>query len=136
MLASASAYAPLSALLGNAPFRWYFDVLQQGSEYPAIVQQQISGSNTYTAVARLKTGFSRQQLMIWGGPYLAGSQERWEVQAAVTAWLDQWSGGSGISGLPLYSNRIVGQRAFTFTQKDGPIYQLALDAIIFSDDTL
>ncbi len=136
MLASASAYPALVALLGSSPFRWYYDVLQQGSAYPAVVVQQISGSNTYTAAARLKTGFSRFQFMIWGGQFATGAQARDDVQAALTSWLDQWSGGSGIPGLSLYSNRVIGQRESVFVLKDSPVYQKALDVMIFADDTL
>lgn len=136
MLTAAAAYAPLAALLGSSPFRWYWDTLQQGSAFPAVVVQQISGSNTYTAIARLKTGYARYQFTIWGGQYAAGAQARDDVQAALTAWLDQWSGGTGISGLALYPNAVIGQREFTYQMKDGPLYQKVLDVRIFSDDTL
>lgn len=136
LLTAAAAYAPLTALLGTSPFRWYFDTLQQGSAFPAVVVEQISGSKTYAATKRLATGFSRYQFTIWGGQYLAGSQARDAVASALNDFMDQWSGGSGISGLSLYSNLNVMERERLFPWTDTPIYQKIVDYRIFADDTL
>lgn len=139
MLTSASAYAPLQALLGTPPgevFRWYFDILEQGSAFPAVVVQQISGSKTYSATARLKTGYSRYQFTIWGGQFAAGSQARDDVAAALVSFMDQWAGGTGITGLSLYPNENVLDRKALYVQKDTPVYQRLMDFRIFSDDSI
>ena len=136
MLTAAAAYTPLNTLLGTSPFRWYYDTLQQGSAYPAIVVTQISGNKTYSVTARLKTGFSRYQFTIWGGQYAAGALARDTVEDALASFLDQWSGGIGIAGLAQYPNRIVGEREFLYTEKDTPVYQKVVDAILFSNDAL
>lgn len=136
LLTDASMDPALQALLGTNPFRWFFDSLEQGAAYPAVVVEQISGSKTYSATQRLATGFGRYQFTIWGGLYLAGANAREAVASAIADFLDQWSGGSGIAGLSLYSNRIVGERQSVWAQKDTPVYQKLLDVMIFSNDTL
>ncbi len=136
MYTDASNDTALAALLGSGPFRWYANVLQQGSSFPAVVVQQISGSNMYGVNCRIKQGFSRYQFMIWGGQYIAGLQATQAVAAALTVFMDTWDGGSGIAGLTQYSNLNIGQREFVYPWPDSPIYQLALDFNIFSDATL
>lgn len=136
MLAAAAAYTPLNSLLGTNPFRWYYDTLQQGSGYPAVVVTQVSGNKTYTVNARLNTGFSRFQFTIWGGQYATGATARDAVAAALVSFFDQWNGGSGITGLTQYSNLNVLDREMLFTQKDTPVYLRILDFMIFSNDEL
>ena len=134
--AAAAAYAPLNALLGTNPFRWFAEQLPQGQALPAIVVKQISGSPTYVVTGRLHTGWTRLQFLIWGGKADAGAQAREDVEAALLSFLDQWDGGIGIAGLQQYPNLVVGQRDFLFPQTDGPIYQRVTDAQIFSNSSI
>lgn len=134
---TAGALTPsLQALLGLSPFRWWFDQLRQGSPYPAIVQTQISGNKTYTATARLATGWSRQQFLIWGGYDAAGELARQDVSTAFYAFLDGFSGGTGVTGLLQYPNEVVMERDFQFVQGKSSIYQRIVDVMVFSDDRL
>ena len=134
--AGAQAYAPLTALIGSSPMRWYQNDLQQGSFYPAIVVTRISGQASYAVNRRMKTGFARFQFLIWGGMYQSGAAARDAVAAALIDFMDQWSGGSGITGLSQYSNTNVLDREATYRQKDSTVYQRLLDFMIFADDSL
>ncbi len=134
---TAAALTPsLQALLGLSPFRWWFDQKRQGSLFPCIVQQQISSATSYSATQRLATGYSRQQFTIWGGPSSAGELARNDVSTAFSAFLDQFSGGTGVTGLLLYPNRIVTIRDFPYVQSDVTMYQRVMDVMVFSDDRL
>jgi hypothetical protein len=126
----ASAYAPLTALLGN-PFRWYDSQLLQGSLYPAIVVMQVSGSPTYVQTGRLPTGFTRIQFTIWD----TDSERARRVEAALESFLDQFN-AIGIPGLVQYPNEIVLQRAGYFAEPAPALFQRINDAMIFSNSNL
>lgn len=135
--AGAAAFPALAALLATgspAYFRWYDTQLPQASQFPAIVVQQISNPRTYGVAGRLPTGFTRMQFTVYG--LGNDSQSADAVVTALTAFLDQWDGGSGISGNSQYSNLIVGDRDFGIANTQPLTYMRIVDAQIFSSDLL
>jgi len=132
----AALYAPLTALLGTNPFRWYEPPLRQNSTLPAVTVQQVSGNETYGVSRRIKQGDTRMSFVIWGGQYAAGVAARDAVAAALVDFMDQWDGGIGITGLSQYPNRNVLNRETQYQWTDTPIYQRIMDFMITSDSTL
>jgi len=134
----ASVFPALVALLASgspAVFRWRDQQLNpQGETFPAVVVQQISNPNTYGVAGRLPTSTVRVQFSVYGSGN--NSQNADAVVTALTAFLDQWSGGSGISGLPQYSNLIVADRDFGIAKTEPLTYLRIVDAQLFFDDSI
>lgn len=132
----AGNYSALTALLGTNPFRWFEPPVRQGTVLPALTVQKISGSSLYGVSRRIAQGYSRYQFTIWGGQYAAGVAARDSIATALLAFMDQWSGGTGITGLGQYPNRNVLDRESVYQWTDTPIYQRILDFLLFTDETL
>ncbi len=136
LLTGAMAFPALAALLASSPsplvLRWFDTQLPQGARFPCVVVQQISNPRTYAVTGRLPTGFTRMQFTVYG----AGndSQNANDVVTALVAFLDQWDGGSGIVGLPAYSNIIVGDKDAGVANTQPLTYTRIIDAQIFSSD--
>lgn len=131
LLTAAAANAGLAALLGSSPFRWYDTRLAQGTAYPAVTVQLVSGNKTYAFEGRLSTGWSRYQFTIWDtDPERARS-----VESALVTFLDTFN-GPGTAGLQQYPNYVVLQRQGMFAEIEPPVFQRINDAMIFSNDTL
>ena len=127
----ASVYAPLTALLGTAPFRWYDTQEVQGSVLPAVTVLQVSGNPLYAAAGRLSTGFSRVQFTIWDTDAERGRA----VESALLTFLDQFN-GVGISGLVQYPSQVLLQRTGFFAEPSPPRWLRYVDASIFSNNTV
>lgn len=131
--AAAFADTALQALLGSPfnRFRFYNRQLAQGSAFPAIVFQQISGGDTYVDAGRLPTGFSRYQFKIWG-----------ETQASVQAVdraLTDFSvtfNSTGLPGNSSYPNYIVLRREDVFSPTDPGKFQNIIDMKMWQNDQL
>lgn len=137
LFADASAFAALAALLASgspAIFRWYDQQLPQRAAFPAVVVHQISNPRTYAVTGRLPTGFTRMQFTVYGTGN--DSENANAVVNALVAFLDQWDGGSGIVGLPAYSNLIVADRDFGIASTQPLTYMRVVDAQIFSNDLI
>ncbi len=134
----ASVFPALVALLASgspAIFRWRDQQLNpQGEQFPAVVVQQISNPRTYSVAGRLPTGFVRVQFTVYGTGN--NSQNADAVVDALQSFLDQWHGGSGISGNSQYSNLIVADRDFGVAKTDPLTYVRMVDAQIFFDDSV
>ncbi len=129
--------AGLMAILASgspAVLRWHDVQLPQGATFPAVVVQMISNPRTYAVSGRLPTGFSRMQFNVFGTG--TDSQEADQVVTALAKFLDQFSGGTGVTGKSQYSNLIVADRDAGVAQTQPLTYQRILDAMIFSDDSL
>lgn len=135
LLAAAQSYAPITALIGSSPTRWYFDTLQQGSAFPAVVTQLISKGAQYRVDARMQTTFNRVQFTLWGGQFAAGVTARDALADALASFMDNFS-GAGITGINQQSNILLIDRNALYVQTDPPIYQRIVDYNIFSNDTL
>jgi Protein of unknown function (DUF3168) len=133
--AAAIATPALTALLGTNPFRFFDTQLPQGSAFPAVVVQIISGGKSYALNTRLATGFSRVQFTIWSTNTAAGYASQAALEIALANFLDGLN-LVGIAGLSQYSNIIVDTRDgfYAQTQPGNPLKQI--DAMIFSNDSL
>lgn len=127
----ALAFPGLTALLGTNPFRWYDTQLRQGTAFPAVTVQLVSGNETYAFNGRLATGWSRMQFTIWD----SDPERARNVEAQLTAFLDVFN-GTGIQGLSEYPNSIVMRRQTLFSETQPPLFQRINDAQIFSNSTL
>lgn len=129
---AAAAYAPLTALLGASPFRWYDTQLVQKSAFPAIVAQVISDPKSYVFGGRLPTSFARVQFVIWD----IDSQRIETVKSTLFDFLDTFV-GDGISQSPLVKgNYIVADRDGMEPQTQPPQWKRIIDAKIFNNDSI
>ena len=132
---AAIATPALTALLGTNPFRWYDKQLVPGSAFPAVVQQVISDSQSYSLTTRLPNSNSRVQFTIWGVNTAAGMTSIANVEAALQTFLDGLN-LIGISGLVQYPNFIVAGRDgfYPLPQPGNP--QRLIDAMIYANNSL
>ncbi len=132
---AAIATPAMTALLGTNPFRFYDQQLVQGSAFPAIVQQVISGAPTYILAGRLPCSSSRVQFTLWATRDAAGLTALAALEAALVAFLDTLN-LIGIPGLQQYQNLVVLSRDafYPLPQPGNP--QRIIDAMIYSNDTL
>lgn len=128
LLSQASAYAPLTALLGTSPFRWYSTQLQQTAGFPAVVVLEVSNPSSYNITERTTRSWARIQFTVWG----TGRTEVIGVVNALTSFLDQFN-GCGITGLKGNPTIIIAQRAGLFPQSQPPKYTEIVEAMIFND---
>ncbi len=132
---AAIATPALTALLGTNPFRWYPIQLAQGSAFPAVVAQVVSGNKTYSVNARLVTGNSRVQFTVWSVNTGAGFASLASVEAALSTFFDSLN-LTGIPGLTQYPNFVVAARDGFFAQTEPGNPQRLIDVMVFSNDTL
>jgi len=128
---TASAFAPLIALLGTSPFRWYDTQLVQGSVFPAIVALLVSDPKSYYLGGRMNTSFARVQFTIWDTDAERGRS----VEAALYDFLDVFN-ASGAPADRAKPNYVVGARGGMYPQTQPPQFQRIIDAKIFNNDTL
>ena len=129
------AFAPLASLLekrldGNPAV--YDTQLQQGSAFPAIVQQMISGGQTYTLNSRLSTSFNRVQFTIWA--YNAETARTIEQQLYL--FLDGFNPAGVGSQLQAAPNFVVLTRQGMYTETQPPQYWRINDAMIFDNSAV
>jgi hypothetical protein len=131
--AAAFADSTLQSLLGTPlnRFRFYNRQLVQGSAFPAVVFQQISGSDSYVDAGRQATGFSRYQFTIWADNQASAQA----VDAALTAFTVTFN-SSGVPGLSSYPNYILLRREGLFAPTDPGKYLQTLDVSFWQNDTL
>jgi hypothetical protein len=131
LFAAASAYAPLTALLGTSPFRWYVTQLTQGSAMPAVVVFQVSDPAAYAFTGKLPTSAKRMQFTIWGD----SAEKAQAVEAALVAFLGSFS-AYGIPGLVSYANYVVNVRAGMYTQTQPARFLRTVDAMVQNNDLI
>lgn len=129
------AFAPLASLLalrtdGNPAV--YRNQLQQGSAFPAIVFQLISGGQNYSNYQRLSTSFNRVQFTIWA--YDPDQAEAIEQQ--LYTFLDQFNPAGLDPNLRGYPNSVVLNRDGMYTQTQPPQYWRINDAQIFDNSNV
>jgi hypothetical protein len=133
--AAAIATPAFTALLGTSPFRWYDIQLNQGSQFPAVVVQIISGAPAYVMAGRLQCSTTRVQFTLWGQNNATGVAFLASLESALLTFLDQLN-LIGIAGLVQYPNLVVGSRdGFVAIPQPGNPLRL-IDAMIYSNDTL
>lgn len=127
---AAAADPALAVLLGTSPFRWYDTQLSQGTDFPAVVMQQVSGQDTYVFSGRMPTGFSRYQFVIWDTNPSRGR----DVDVAVTAFFTTFNGPQ-LPGVAQcwYGSQIINRRSTLFAKPEPAKYQRILDVSIFSN---
>jgi len=133
IISAASAYSPLSSLLGSAPFRMFPMQLPQGTAFPAVLVQVISNPRAYAVDRRMATSFARVQFTIFGSA--PGGENARAVESAICSFLDQFN-TTGVSGLPIYPNRVVGSREFGIAATSPETFQIKTDAMIFDNELL
>lgn len=129
------AFAPLASLLAkrldNNP-AVYDTQLQQGSAFPAIVQQLISGGQQYTLEHRLSTSFNRVQFTIWApNPETART-----IEQQLYAFLDGFNPAGVASRLQAAPNFVVLTRQGMYTNTQPPQYWRINDALIFDNSAV
>lgn len=131
LFAAASVNTGLLALLGTSPFRWFDIRLPQQATFPAVVVFVVSDPRTYVANGRLSTSDTRVQFTVYG----TGNNSE-NASAVVTALADFFAtfNAIGIPGLPVYPNRIVGDREGGVAQTQPLTYQRFVDVMIFNDE--
>lgn len=136
---AALAYPDLTALLTNVPsitnfpdFRWYDVQLLQGTRFPAIVVQLISGGQSYSNYQRLSTSFSRMQFTIWDTDAQRGRQ----VEEILFQFLDQFNPAGMRANLTNYPNTVVLTRQGMYPQPQPPQYWRTSDVQIFDNSAV
>ena len=126
---AALTFAPLTALLGTSPFRWYNTQFTEGSGYPAIVVRRVSGVPLWAIVGRMQNSWMRLQFTIWEGEVPDDSDATLE---ALRKFLDQFSATNNAGQ---FANQILndGIRGFYAETQPG-VFQTILDAMIFNND--
>lgn len=129
---AALADSTLVSLLqtGSGQFRWYNTQLVQGSAYPAIVVNRISGAPLYVNVGRNPLSQIRVQFTIWEGPNPGTTDGTLE---ALREFLDTFS-ATGISSQA--PNTILNVMSGLFAETQPGIFQTILDAMIWNNDSL
>lgn len=135
IVAGIFAYAPLASLLatrldGNPAV--YRNQLQQGSAFPALVFQLISGGQQYTLNSRLATSFSRVQFTIWANdPDTAET-----IESQLYAFLDGFNPAAVNPNLQAAPNFVVLTRDGMYTETQPPQYWRISDAQIFDNTSV
>ncbi len=136
---AALAYADLVALLTNVPtvpnfpdFRWYNIQLLQGTKFPAVVVQLISGGQSYTLNSRLSTSFNRVQFTIWDTDSERGRQ----VEQVLYAFLDGFNPAGVRPDLQAAPNFVVLTRAGMYPQTQPPQFWRTNDVQIFDNSAV
>jgi hypothetical protein len=133
ILNSASAYTPLTTLLGTSPFRVYDMQLVQGSAFPATIIQQISGPQEYTFAGRLSTLTARMQLTVFGAA--PGGENARAVIAAWVTFFDQFN-ADGITGRALSPNQCLSPVEMGIANTAPETYQVRMDVFVFHNQNL
>jgi hypothetical protein len=136
---AALAYPDLVALLTNVPsvpqfpdFRWYNIQLLQGSKFPAIVVQSISGGQNYTLNSRLSTSFNRVQFTIWD----TDSERGRDAESVLYAFLDGFNPAGVASQLQAAPNFVILTRAGMYPTPNPPQYWRTNDVSIFDNSSV
>lgn len=133
IITAASSYAPLTALLGSSPFRMFPMQLDQGTAFPAVVVQQISGPSVYTFSGRMSTLFARVQFTVFGSG--SGGENARAVIAALISFLDQFN-ADGITNRVISPNQAMSPVEMGIAQTQPLTFQIRMDAQIFNNSTL
>ncbi len=133
---AALAYPDLVALLTNVPsiprfpdFRWYDVQLLQGTAFPAMVVQLISGGQTYTLNSRLSTSFNRMQFTIWD----TNAERARQLESVLYAFLDGFNPAGVRADLQAAPNFVVLTRQGMYPQTQPPQYWRTNDVQIFDN---
>ena len=128
---AAAAYAPLAALLGTSPFRWYDTQLVQGTVFPAVVTQLVSNAPTYALPGALTASFARVQFTVWD----TDAERARAVEAAITAFLTVANFGPYSSPVTVFANYILNTRQSMYPQTQPPQFQRIMDCKVYNDDS-
>lgn len=131
LFAAASASTALQALLGTSPFRWYDTQLPQAASFPAVVANQISAPRDYVLGGRMSTYRARMQLTVYGTGN--DSENASAVVAAITGFIQTFN-AIGVPNLPVYPNRVLGDKDGGIAQTQPLTYQRFLDVEIWNDE--
>jgi hypothetical protein len=133
---AALAYPDLVALLTNVPsvpqfpdFRWYSIQLLQGTKFPAVVVQLVSGGQSYSNYQRLSTSFNRVQFTIWDTDSDRGRQ----VEQVLYSFLDVFNPAGLRSDLTGAPNFVILTRAGMYPTPNPPQFWRTNDAMIFDN---
>lgn len=133
--AAAIASAPITAIVGTNPFRWYDRQLNQGSVLPAVVVQEVSNPQQYALVGRFPTSFSRVQFTLWSVNTALGMARLAALETALLEFFESLN-LVGIPGLCSYSNQVVNARDGFFATPEPGNPSRILDVMIFANDGL
>jgi len=129
---AASANAPLTALLGTSPFRWYDMQEAQGGTFPSVTVQMIAAVNQYSLTQRLNNSHNRVQFTVWDtDPERARS-----VELAVLNFLDGFNAYNAGDQNPRQRNEVVMRRQGGNPQTQPLTFWRILDAYIWHNETL
>lgn len=133
---AAMSFAPLVALLSNSPsiplfpdFRWYDTTMLQGSAFPAMVVQLVSGGQNYTFNTRLSTSYNRVQFMIWD----IDAERARQVEQALYQFMDVFNPAGLRSDLTGAPNFVVLTQQKQFPQSEPPKFMRHNDVQIFDN---
>ncbi len=132
-------FMPLAMLLTNTPsiprfpdFRWYDTTVLQGTAFPCMVVQLVSGGQNYSNYQRLSTSFNRVQFMIWD----IDAERAREVEQALYSFLDQFNPAGLNPNLTNYPNSVVLTQQKQFPQSEPPKFMRHNDAQIFDNSAV
>jgi len=132
---AASAYAPLTTLLGTTPFRVYDQQLAQGSAFPATNLKMVSGPQVYTFAGRLATNTPRMQHTIFGALGTPSETSGENARAVIAAWIsfyDQFN-ADGITGRVLSPNQCLSPVEMGLPETAPFTYIIVMDVMIFNN---
>jgi hypothetical protein len=131
IITQASAYLPLSSLLGSSPFRMFPLQIDQGSVLPAVALQLISNPSDYAVNYRLATSTARVQHTVFGMP--PGGLSAWAVVQALRTFYDQ-ANFVGIQNLSTYPARIVNVTELGIPATQPQTFMIRFDVMIFYNE--
>lgn len=131
LFSAASATVALQALLGTSPFRWYDEQLPQSTAFPAVVVHEVDAPPDYSITGRMSTYWARIQFTIYGTGN--DSENASAVASALADFLATFN-AIGVSGLPVYPNRILNNRDAGLAQTQPMTYQRIIDVQVMNDE--
>lgn len=131
MRAAAAAFAPLSALIGTNPIRWWDQSLVQGSPLPAVVVSMITDPPMYVFSGAMPTSYSSMQFILWADD--ADSLDT--LRTAFYDFLKQFA-GAGIPTAPAQGNFVTEDRDVDYPKTQPMKYRRRIQARIFNNSNL
>lgn len=134
IITAASSYLPLTALLQvvGGPFRMYPLQIDQGTVFPAVAVQQISGPQVYALSGRMATNTARVQFTVFG--LAPGGENARSVIAAIVTFLDQFN-ADGITNRVISPNQALSPMETGIAATQPETFQIRMDAFIFNNQT-
>lgn len=134
LFSAASATPALQALLGASPFQWGDQQLVQSwnlATFGAVVVTEISAPRVYSTAGRLATYEAHLQLTVYGTG--ADSENASAIVSALEDFFATFN-AIGVPNLPVYPNRITGDRDGGIADTQPLTFQRFVDVYVWNDE--